>query len=200
MKPGLRRGALAAGACASAWAAAGRAWAQPDPEGPPWDDAGAETVAPAPAPGAPPPTTVARLGGEELAERGAANLAKALDELPDLNVRLGGRGEWRLDLRGARNRSVLVRIDGIPVDEPYFGALDLGSIPVTDTIGVDAILAAGVDEVHDPATGRTVTAGRVELRRKLRPNVRRGRVVLYVERAGGGPASNRADWIALKVV
>ena len=38
------------------------------------------------------------------------------------------------DLRGARKGAVKVIIDGIPVDEPYYGTFDLSSIPVTDIV------------------------------------------------------------------
>jgi outer membrane receptor protein involved in Fe transport len=73
-----------------------------------------------------------RLTGEELERRGASNLAQALDLLPALNVRQGGRGVVQVDVRGARDRSLLVRIDGVPIDEPYYGVFDLTAIPVTD--------------------------------------------------------------------
>src|SRR4051812_50191085 len=42
----------------------------------------------------------------------------------------------RLDLRGAKQRSILLLIDGIPVDEPYFGAFDVSAIPITDIVEI----------------------------------------------------------------
>src|SRR5687767_5099204 len=62
------------------------------------------------------PDTEKRLTGEELAEQGVENLAEALELIPEIAVREGGRGGFFLDLRGAKQRAVLVLIDGVPVD------------------------------------------------------------------------------------
>lgn len=71
----------------------------------------------------------------ELKERGALTLADALALIPELQVRQGGNG-IRLDLRGAKQFSVLVLIDGVPITEPYFGIFDLSAIPITDIVEV----------------------------------------------------------------
>jgi outer membrane receptor protein involved in Fe transport len=71
----------------------------------------------------------------ELSQRNVQNLAQALELIPALQVRQGGMGV-RLDLRGAKQRSILLLIDGIPIDEPYFGAFDLTAIPVTDIVEI----------------------------------------------------------------
>jgi outer membrane cobalamin receptor len=71
----------------------------------------------------------------ELQQRNVQNLAEALDLIPELSIRQGGMG-IRLDLRGAKQRSVLLLIDGIPIDEPYFGAFDLTAIPITDIVEI----------------------------------------------------------------
>src|SRR5262245_58300424 len=76
------------------------------------------------------------IAGAELARRGVDNLAEALALLPELAMRPGGRGEARVDLRGARQTSLLLLIDGVPVDEPYFGGYDLASIPLTDVVAI----------------------------------------------------------------
>jgi outer membrane cobalamin receptor len=76
----------------------------------------------------------------ELVQRNVQNLAQALDLVPELSVRQGGMGV-RLDLRGAKQRSILLLIDGIPIDEPYFGAFDLSAIPVTDIVEIRIQLA-----------------------------------------------------------
>jgi outer membrane cobalamin receptor len=76
----------------------------------------------------------------DLTQRNVQNLAQALDLVPELSVRQGGMGV-RLDLRGAKQRSILLLIDGIPIDEPYFGAFDLSAIPVTDIVEIRIQLA-----------------------------------------------------------
>lgn len=78
---------------------------------------------------------------KELQERGVTTLAEALDLVPQVQVRQGGRGDFRLDLRGAKQRSILVLIDGVPVDEPFFGAYDISAIPVTDIVEIRITLS-----------------------------------------------------------
>ncbi len=80
------------------------------------------------------------LTGRDLQERGAQNLKDALDLIPEVQVRQGGMG-IRLDLRGAKQFSVLLLIDGVPVDEPYNGAFDVSSIPITDIVEIRVQLA-----------------------------------------------------------
>ncbi|MFI5289887.1 MAG: TonB-dependent receptor, partial [Polyangia bacterium] len=78
---------------------------------------------------------------KELTERGVDNLAEALDLMPEVIVRQGGNGQMRIDLRGAKQREMLILIDGVPVDEPWQGTFDLASIPVTDIVEIRVTLA-----------------------------------------------------------
>src|SRR5688572_19121410 len=55
--------------------------------------------------------TQVRLTGEELARRGATDLASALALIPEINVREVGRGGFNIDIRGARKGAVRVLID-----------------------------------------------------------------------------------------
>ena len=82
-----------------------------------------------------------KLSGKELAERGAHDLADALDLLPEVRVRPAGRGGFQVDLRGGRKGMVTVLVDGVPIDEPYYGNFDLTSIPVTDILEIRVSLA-----------------------------------------------------------
>ena len=50
--------------------------------------------------------TEVRLTGEQLAARGAVDLATALALLPDVTVRDAGRGGFNVDIRGARKGAV----------------------------------------------------------------------------------------------
>ncbi|HEX9103950.1 MAG TPA: TonB-dependent receptor, partial [Polyangia bacterium] len=76
----------------------------------------------------------------ELKERGAQTLADALALIPEVQVRQGGNG-IRVDVRGAKQFSVLLLIDGVPITEPYFGIYDVSSIPVTDIVEIRVQLA-----------------------------------------------------------
>lgn len=80
------------------------------------------------------------LTARELKERGAQTLADALALIPEVQVRQGGNG-IRVDMRGAKQFSVLLLIDGVPVTEPYFGIYDVSSIPVTDIVEIRVQLA-----------------------------------------------------------
>jgi outer membrane cobalamin receptor len=96
--------------------------------------------------------TALRLTGAELARRGVANLAEALELLPDLVVREQGRGGRQVEIRGARRGSVKILIDGVSVSDPYYGNMDISSIPVTDIvqIRVSSSPASPIDGVGGP--------------------------------------------------
>ncbi len=117
--------------------------------------------------------TELRLTGEELAKRGATDLATALALLPDVTVRDVGRGGFNVDIRGARKGAVRVLIDGVAVSDPYYGTFDVASIPITDVEEIRVSTApaspidgpggpGGVIEVHTrDAVGPKLVVGRV---------------------------------------
>ncbi|MFN0248367.1 MAG: TonB-dependent receptor plug domain-containing protein [Kofleriaceae bacterium] len=80
--------------------------------------------------------TEVRLTGEQLAARGATDLATALALIPDVTVRDAGRGGFNVDIRGGRKGAVSVMIDGVLVSDPYYGTFDVSSIPVTDIVQI----------------------------------------------------------------
>jgi outer membrane cobalamin receptor len=117
--------------------------------------------------------TEVRLTGEELAARGATDLATALALLPDVSVRDVGRGGFNLDIRGARKGAVRVLIDGVSVSDPYYGNFDVSTIPITDIVQIRVSTApsspidgpggpGGVVEVHTrDAIGGRLIVGRM---------------------------------------
>ena len=115
--------------------------------------------------------TEVRLTGEELAARGATDLASALALIPELSVRDVGRGGWNVDIRGARKGAVRVLVDGVSVSDPYYGTFDVSTLPITDIEQIRLSTApaspidgpggpGGVIEVHtrDAVGGRGVIA------------------------------------------
>ncbi|HEX5060491.1 MAG TPA: TonB-dependent receptor [Kofleriaceae bacterium] len=80
--------------------------------------------------------TEVRLTGEQLAARGAVDLATALALLPDVSVQEAGRGGSTVIIRGASKGQVSVLIDGVLVSDPYYGTFDLTSIPITDIVQI----------------------------------------------------------------
>jgi len=117
--------------------------------------------------------TEVRLTGEQLAARGAVDLATALALLPDVTVRDAGRGGFNIDIRGARKGAVSILIDGVLVSDPYYGTFDVSTIPITDIVQIRVATTpqspidgpggpGGVVEVHTrDAIGRQVVIGRV---------------------------------------
>ncbi len=121
-----------------------------------------------------------KLTGRELAERGARDLAEALDLLPDVRVRAAGRGGFQVDLRGARKGMVLVVVDGVPVDDPYYGNFDLSSIPVTDIVNIRVSLAPA-----SPLDGPGGSGGVVEVVTRAATGTQRVHARSDVSSAGG---------------
>lgn len=66
----------------------------------------------------------------DITESGARNLNEALDLLPGLNVRTGGDGAARIDIRGLRTRQVLLLLDGVPINSNIDGQFDPSTIDV----------------------------------------------------------------------
>lgn len=73
----------------------------------------------------------ADLDAADLEAAGVDDLAGAVDLLTGVSVRVGGQGAARADLRGARQRSACVVLDGVLLYDPWSGALDLSRIPTT---------------------------------------------------------------------
>jgi outer membrane receptor protein involved in Fe transport len=67
---------------------------------------------------------------EELVGSHKSELSEVLDLAPGINVRNGGRGEPRLDMRGFDQRAVLFTLNGVPVYEPWNGIVNLDLFPL----------------------------------------------------------------------
>ena len=74
--------------------------------------------------------TVNVVTAEDIKNQGAKTVAEALELVPGLLIRKGGKGEAYARIRGFRQREAAVLIDGIPVSAPYDGQLDLSTLPV----------------------------------------------------------------------
>ncbi len=78
----------------------------------------------------------------------------------------------------------------------YLGSAGVDHFDITGIHGVDAIRANGVDEVRCSATSQRVTAGTIDVGKRLRPNYRGGKVVLFVSLLIG----EESDWRAERIV
>ena len=91
-------------------------------------------------------TTVTEVDMDEIAAKGANNVAEALKFLPGVFVQNVGKGESHVSIRGFEQRQVKVLIDGVPARENYFGTVDLSMLPadaiskITITKGASSVL------------------------------------------------------------
>ncbi len=67
---------------------------------------------------------------EEIEKRGALDPVEALDFIPGAFYTVGSRGETNLQLRGFSQRQIVIMIDGIPINLPYSGEIDLSHFPL----------------------------------------------------------------------
>jgi vitamin B12 transporter len=76
---------------------------------------------------------------QEIIDSHKSELGEVLDLTPGVNLRDGGRGESRLDVRGFDQRAVLFTLNGVPVYEPWNGIINLNLFPLEllDSIEVD---------------------------------------------------------------
>lgn len=74
--------------------------------------------------------TVSHITWKDIKAKGIKNIAQALEAIPGAHVRVGGKGEAYIRLRGFRQREIAVLIDGVPVYSPYDGNMDLSSLPI----------------------------------------------------------------------
>jgi hypothetical protein len=120
------------------------------------------------------PDTEVRLTQTQLRERGITNVADALAMVPELLERPSGRGEVRVDIRGARKGDIMILVDGVAINEPFYGVFDVSSIPITDIAEIRVSLSpaspldgpgggGGVIEIVTvPATGPRRVQAHVE--------------------------------------
>ncbi|MCL2913926.1 TonB-dependent receptor [Shewanella corallii] len=89
------------------------------------------------------------LSGDELERKGFNTLAHALEEVPGINVRFGGKGVPQIDIRGYKSRHVTFLLNGVPMNDPYESQFDPQLVPVEQiqevqiTVGGSASLLYG---------------------------------------------------------
>jgi vitamin B12 transporter len=76
--------------------------------------------------------TVYTVTSDDIKNKDARTLDQAIDLLPGVNVRVGGEGVPRIDVRGFRTRHVLLLLNGIPLNSAIDGQFDPTIIPTED--------------------------------------------------------------------
>jgi iron complex outermembrane receptor protein len=66
----------------------------------------------------------------EIVDAHKSELSDVLELTPGLNVRQGGQGEQRVDMRGFDQRATLLTLNGVPVYEPYNGIINIDIFPL----------------------------------------------------------------------
>ncbi|MCC6491386.1 MAG: ABC transporter substrate-binding protein [Pirellulales bacterium] len=78
----------------------------------------------------------------------------------------------------------------------YLGKAPVDHYEVSGVHDVLELRRLGIDDVRRIDSGEPVAAGRVQISKRLRPNLRQGKIVLFVSPA----AAPEADWHAERVV
>ncbi|MFA7404949.1 MAG: TonB-dependent receptor [Pelobacteraceae bacterium] len=73
--------------------------------------------------------TIHIVTAEDIRSSGAKTLEQAIALLPGVNVRTGGEGVPRIDIRGFRTRHVILLLDGIPMNSAFDQQFDPTIIP-----------------------------------------------------------------------
>lgn len=76
--------------------------------------------------------TVDEVTAADIEASGARNLNEAIDLLPGVNIRTGGDGVPRIDIRGFKTRHVVLLLDGAPYNSAFDQQFDPTLIPVED--------------------------------------------------------------------
>jgi vitamin B12 transporter len=78
-----------------------------------------------------------------------SELSDVLELTPGINVREGGRGEVRVDMRGFDQRATLFTLNGVPVYEPYNGIINVNLFPL-EMLGGVAITRGASSSLYGP--------------------------------------------------
>ncbi len=112
------------------------------------------------------PYAVVEVDESDMQRAGIENLAQALSMVPGMIVRTNARGEEKVGTRGLAEREMVVLVDGVPLSDPYTGAVNtnmilagaMGTVSVTrgpaaTVYGANAL--GGVVEVNTSGQDRS---------------------------------------------
>ncbi|MBD3239530.1 MAG: TonB-dependent receptor plug domain-containing protein, partial [Chitinivibrionales bacterium] len=89
-----------------------------------------------------PPSTIFEISRADMETRGVRTVAEALETVPGVTVSVGRKNEVAVQLRGADPKRVLVLLDGRPMNMPYYGKIDLRTVPVDRVERIKVLLGA----------------------------------------------------------
>jgi outer membrane cobalamin receptor len=79
-----------------------------------------------------PSTAISELTAKTIESRGAFTAGEAISSVPGAWVSTGQKNSTEIKLRGFDSQHVLILVDGRPVNLPYYGDLDLASLPISN--------------------------------------------------------------------
>jgi outer membrane cobalamin receptor len=79
-----------------------------------------------------PPSAISEISAKTIESRGATTAGEALSSTPGAMVSTGYKNSTEINIRGFFSRDVLILVDGRPVNLPYYGDLDLTSLPINN--------------------------------------------------------------------
>ena len=100
--------------------------------------------------------TVHQLDAAAIELRGARSLDDALELLPGVNVRTGGNGSPRIDVRGYRTRHVKLLLNGVPFGNTFDGQFDPTLIPSESIARIKLTTGASSTFYGDGAVGAVI--------------------------------------------
>ena len=86
-----------------------------------------------------PPTAISEITAKAIEDRGATTAGEALSSVPGVWVSTGYKNSTEIKLRGFSSKHVLTLVDGRPVNLPYYGELDLATLPVSNISKINVI-------------------------------------------------------------
>lgn len=125
---------------------------------------------------------------EEIENANYRSLDEVLEFVPGINVRVGGDGRPRVDMRGLRSRQIKVLVNGIPFNAVGDGSFDPSMIPAEYIQTVDVLPGAGSQLYGDGALAGAINV--VTRRGEI------GREITTRAEVGSGGASRLAGTYA----
>ncbi|MCK4824158.1 TonB-dependent receptor plug domain-containing protein, partial [bacterium] len=79
-----------------------------------------------------PKVSVSEINNYIMNATGTNTVKAALNSVPGVVVTNGSKGESRIQIRGFKGRETMILLDGRPISLPYYGDLDLNSLPISN--------------------------------------------------------------------
>ena len=86
-----------------------------------------------------PPTAVIEVTAKQIEYQGAKTVGEVLSLVPGVVVSTGYKNSTEIKIRGFVSRNTLILLDGRPVNLPYYGDLDLSSLPLSNVSKIKII-------------------------------------------------------------